>query len=76
MCGYMFCHLIPLWVYIRNQKLPFDILNFIVNKLRNQDKKIALIWAYKFGALVKYSEIMRPCHNMNTIVQTKTSGYA
>ena len=52
-------------------KLPtLDILKFLVTKLINQDKKVALIRVDEDVALARYSEFMKTFHNMNIIVQT------
>ena len=53
----------------RSKRPPLDILKFMVTKLRNQDKKVALIRVYEDGALAISSEFMKTCHNMNIIVQ-------
>ena len=55
--------------------LPLDILKFLVTTLSNQDKKFAFIRVDEYGALSRYSEFTKKCHNMNIIVQT-TGGYA
>ena len=52
--------------------LTFSIFGTI---LRNQYKKVAFIRVDKDGALARYYEFMRTCHNMNNIVQN-TGGYA
>ena len=49
---------------------PLDILKFIVTTLINQDKKVAFIRVDEDGALARYSEFMKTCHNMNIIVIT------
>ena len=59
----------------RRKCLTLDSLTFIVNTLRNQDKKVASIRVHEYGSLVISSEYMKTCHNTNIIVQT-TCGYA
>ena len=54
---------------------PLDILKFLVNKLRNKDKKVAFILFDEYGALSRSSEFIKTCHNMNILVQT-TGEYA
>ena len=67
------CYLLlhtPFGLPSRNKRPPLDILNFLVTTFINQDKKFALIRVDEYGALSRYLEFMRTCHNMNTIVQT------
>ena len=59
----------------RSKSMPLDILKFLVTTLRNQYNKVAYIQVGEYGALERYFEFTRTCHNMNTIVKT-TSGYA
>ena len=54
----------------RSKRLPLNILNFLVNTLRNQNKKVAFIQVDKDGALARSSEFIKTCHNMNIIVKT------
>ena len=54
----------------RIKRRTLETLKIIFTKLRNQDKKVALIQIYEDGALEISSELIRACHNMNTIVQT------
>ena len=42
----------------------------MVATFRNQDKKVAFIRVDEYGALERYSEFVRTCHNINIIVQT------
>ena len=65
----------PFGFPFRSKSPPLDILKFLVTTLRNQDKKVSFIRVDEDGALEKYSEFMKTCHNMNIIVQT-TGGYA
>ena len=60
----------PVEFPFRIKLLPLDILKFMFNTLSNQDKKVALVRVKKNGALARYSESMRECHKMNSIVQT------
>ena len=46
-----------------------DILIFLVTTLRNQDKKVAFIRVDEDGELVRCSEFIKTCHNMNIMVQ-------
>ena len=46
------------------------ILKFIVTLLINQHNKVAFVRVDEDGALAKYSEFMKTCHDMNIIVQT------
>ena len=59
----------------RSNRTPLDILKFLVTKLRNQDKKVALIRFDEDGALERSSEFTKTRHNMNITVQN-TGGYA
>ena len=59
----------------RSKCPPRDILKFIVTTLRNQDKKVVFIQVDEYGSLVRYSEFMKTCHNLNITVQA-TGGYA
>ena len=59
----------------RRKRLPPDILKFIVTALTNQDKKVAFIRVDEDGAIERYPESMKTCHNINIIVQT-TGRYA
>ena len=52
----------------RIKRPPLDTLKILVTKLRNKDKKVAFIQVDEDGALVRYSEFMRTCHDMNIIV--------
>ena len=54
----------------RSKRPPLDLIEFLVTTLRNQDKKVASIQVDEDGALARYSEFMKTCHNMNIIVQT------
>ena len=54
--------------YIR-KRAPLDILKFLVNTLRNQEKKAALIQVDEDAALARSYEFINTCHNMNIIVQ-------
>ena len=65
----------PFGFYYKSKRPPLDILKLLVTTLRNQDKKVAFIRVVEYGALIRYSESMKTCHNMNIIVQN-TSGYA
>ena len=49
--------------------MPLEILKFIFNTLSNQYNKFAFIRVDEYGALARYSESMKTCHNMNIIVQ-------
>ena len=49
---------------------PLNILKFLGTALSNQDNKFAFIRVDEDGALPRYSEFMKTCHNMNIIVQT------
>ena len=53
---------------------PLDILKFIVTKLINQDKKVALIRVDEDGALARSSGFKKTFHNTNITFQT-TGGY-
>ena len=75
-----------LWLYALLLHTPLDLhtesnvhllapSNLFVNTLINQDKKVAFIRVDEYGALARYSEFMKTCHNMNIKVQT-TGGYA
>ena len=70
-----------LWIYYlllhtpfvftpRSKRPPLDILNFLFNKLRNQDNKVAFIRVDEDVALERYYEFMSKCHNINIIVKT------
>ena len=64
------------FIFPSRRKLPpLEILKFLVNTLRNQDKKFAFILVDEYGALEISSEFLNTCHNMNIIVQT-TGGNA
>ena len=54
----------------RSKRPPLDILKFLVTTLSNQYNKVAFVWVDKDGTLSRYSEYMKTCHNMNSIVQT------
>ena len=58
----------------RSKYLPLEILKLLVTKLRNQDKKFALIQVDEDGALERSSEFITKCHNMNILGQN-TVGY-
>ena len=58
-----------------SKRPPLDLLKFLFTKLRNQDKKVAVIRVDEYGALARSSEFMRTRHNMSIIVKT-TGGYA
>ena len=64
----------PFGYPFRRKLPPLDVLNFLVNTSRNQDKKFTLIWVDEYKALARSSEFMKTCHNMNILVQT-TGGY-
>ena len=49
---------------------PLEIIKFPVTTLRNQDNKVAFIQVDEYGAIEKYSEFMKTCHNMNIIAQS------
>ena len=49
------------------KRLHLEILKFLVNKFRNDDKKVVLIWGDKDVALERSAEFIRACHNMNII---------
>ena len=53
----------------RSKLTPLDILKFLVTIFSNQNKKVALIQVDKDGALARYYEFMRTCHNINIIFQ-------
>ena len=53
----------------RSKRPPLDIIKLLVITLRNQDNKFAFIWVDEDGALARYSEFMKTCHNMNIIVK-------
>ena len=55
----------------RTKHPPIDILKNFVTTLRNQDKKVSFILFDEDGALTRYPEFMRTCHNINFIVKTK-----
>ena len=55
----------------RIKRPPLDTLEFIATTLRNKDKTFALIRVDEDGALARSSELMKTCHNMNIIFQTK-----
>ena len=48
---------------------PLDILKFIFNTFRNQDKKFIFIRVDKDGEIAISSKFVNTCHNMNIIVQ-------
>ena len=53
-------------------KHPYlETLNFHVTILRNKDKKVSFIQVDEDGALERYHEFTKTCHNTNTIVQTR-----
>ena len=52
---------------------PLDILKIIVTKLKNQDKKVALVRIDDDGALKRYYEFTKTCHNTNITFQTTGS---
>ena len=43
----------------RRKCTPLDVLKFLVATLINQDKKVAFIQVNEYGALARYSEIMK-----------------
>ena len=49
----------------RRKLPPLDILKFIVTTFKNQDNKVVFIWVDEYGALARYYEFMKTCHNMN-----------
>ena len=51
--------------------LPIEILKLLFTTLRNQYNKYVFMRVEEDGALARYSEFMRTCHNMNIIVQNK-----
>ena len=53
---------------------PIDILNFFVDTLINQDKKVAFIRVDEDVSLARSSEFMKTCHIMNSIVKNKGWG--
>ena len=55
--------------------LPFEMLKFLLDNLRNKYKKVALVWVDEDGTFSKSSESMKPCYRMNILVQT-TGDYA
>ena len=59
----------------RRKRPPLDTLKFIVTAFRNQDKKVSFTQVDEDGALARFSEFMRTCHNMSITVQT-IGGYA
>ena len=60
----------PFGLPSRSKRPPIDILTFIFNTLRNQDKKAAFVRVDEYGALAIYFEFIKTCHNINNIVQT------
>ena len=52
------------------------ILKLLVNTLRNQDNKVVCIQVDKDITMVRSSEFMRKCHNMNIIVSTSVGDKA
>ena len=54
----------------RSKHPTLDILEFLVNTLSHQDKKVAFIWVDEDVALERYSEFKNTCHSMNITVQT------
>ena len=54
----------------RRKQLPLEVIKILVTKFRNQDRKLAFIQVYEYGALERSSRFMRTCHKMNIIVQT------
>ena len=53
----------------RSKRIPLDILKILVSTLKNQDKKVAFIRVDEDGELVRCSEFIKTCHNMNIMVQ-------
>ena len=74
-CGYIICYLIPLCISTQKQMSNSWHAKFLVTTFSNQDKKVAFIRVDTYVALANYSESMKTCHNMKTIVQN-TGGYA
>ena len=60
----------PFGLPSRRKRPPLDTLKFLFTTLRNQDKKVSFTIVDEYGALARYSESMKTCHNMNIIVQT------
>ena len=58
----------------RSKNPHLEIPIFLVTTLMNQFKKVELIRVDEDGTLKISYELMKTCHNMNTIVQT-TGGY-
>ena len=61
----------PIALTSRRNSPPLDIFKVCFTKLMNQDKKVAFIRVYEDGALARYSEFMKTCHNMTIIVRNK-----
>ena len=61
----------PFYFPSRSKRPPIDILKLLVTKFSNQYNKVAFVRFGEYGALEKYSEFMRKCHNMNIIVENK-----
>ena len=49
---------------------PLGILKFLATTLINQDKKVASVQVDEYGALARYSELIKTCHYINIVVQT------
>ena len=64
----------PLGFHTESKVILLTYSKFLVAKLRNQDKKVAVTRVYEDVALVKSSGFINTCHNINIIVQT-TGGY-
>ena len=60
----------PLEFPIRIKCPLLENLNFIVTKLKNQDKKVASMRFDEDGELAISSEFIKTCQNINNIVQT------
>ena len=68
--------------YLNYKEYPDNLSNLIIYlpillrpvpykyTFRNQDKKVAFIQVDEDGALARYSEFMKTCHNMNIVFQT------
>ena len=54
----------------RSKRPHLDILKFLVDKLRNQDKKVAFIQVDEYVSLSRYSKFISTYHSMNVRVQT------
>ena len=54
----------------RIKRPHLEIFKYIVTTLRNQDKTFPFLRFDEDGALSRFSESMKTCHNKNIMVQT------